>query len=371
MRKRENMEHKSNNINVVNNINHAKIRNSKLYKKAIIQVQLNWIFVTIIGAIILFFFIAIVTKQKDISETQLTNEIVRDLDDLITGAQVATGGASEIPLPDVELEFKCNEYRVNNQRLPIGSRIVFGASKIKDKSVIVWSVPWNLPYKVTDFLFITAPNIKYVFAYDFNNQFAQQYHDIFLNYIPDQLNKIEVDIADDKTIEFPNENNYKTKIIAIGDTVYPPDFAVNEKTTIVQIQRYNPNIEHFTDPVEFWQYNGVDWFELEGQTTFIDKSSLMGAMFSDDIDEYKCVMNKVFQNLNALNKVHIQRTNMLVSANLPTNLYQESLPYFESIDDSTQNPELWEANVADIFNSAKELDRQNLRIEQMSLPLLY
>ncbi len=364
------MKRKSN-INKSGNAIKAGIRNSELYKKAIIQVQLNWIFVTIIGAIILFFFITIVTKQKDISELQMTNEIVRDLDDLITGARTATGGASQIPLPDVKLEFECNEYRVNNQRLPIGSRIVFGASKIKDKAIIVWSVPWNLPYEVTDFLFVTAPNIKYVFAYDFNSQFAQQYHDLFLNYIPDQLNKIEVDIADDKTISFPNENNYRTKIIAIGDTVYPPDFAINEKTTIVQIQRYNPNIEHFTDPVEFWQYNGIDWFELEGRTTFIDKSSLMGAMFSDTAAEYNCVMNKVFQNLNALNKVHMQRTNMLVDANLPTNLYQESLPYFESIDDSTQNPELWEENVAELFNSAKELDRQNSRIEQMSLPLLY
>src|SRR3989344_3150872 len=352
-------------------INKSKIKNSKLYKNAVIQVQLNWIFVTIIGAIILFFFITIVTKQKDISETQLTDEIVRDLDDLITGAQVATGGASEIPIPDVKLEFACNEYRVNNQRLPIGSRIVFGPSKIEDRSVVVWSVPWNLPYKVTDFLFITAPNIKYVFAYDFEKPHAQQYHDIFLNYIPDQINKIEVDIADDKKIECSNENSYKTKIIAIGDEVYPPDFAVNEKTTIVQVPRYNSNINHFTDPIEFWQYDGRDWFELEGQTTFIDKSSLMGAMFSDNIDDYKCVMVKVFQNLNALNKVHMQRTNMLVSANLPTNLYQDSLPYFQSIDDATQNPEMWESNVANIFNSAQELDRQNSRIEQMSLPLLY
>ncbi len=354
-------------------IKKSKYINSKLYKKAVIQVQLNWIFVTIIGAIILFFFITIVTKQKDISETQLTNEIVRDLNDLITGAQVATGGASEIPIPDIELEFACNEYRVNNQRLPIGSRIVFGTSKIEDKSVVVWSVPWNLPYKVTDFLFITAPNIKYVFAYDFDSPKAQNYHDIFLNYIPDQINKIEVDIDNEFNIDFPDENTYKIKIISIGSTIpRPPDFAYDDKTTIVVVPRYNSDIDHFTDPLEYFQFDKRRKnFVSSGNTTFIDKSSLMGAMFSDNIEDYKCVMNKVFQNLNALNKVHMQRTNMLVSANLPTNLYQDSLPYFQSIEESTQNPKLWETNVANVFNSAKELDRQNSRIEQMSLPLLY
>jgi len=59
-------------------------------KKGVIEVQFNWIFILIIGAIILFFFFSIVKTQKTVSEKKISTTVRRDIRAILTGAGVST-----------------------------------------------------------------------------------------------------------------------------------------------------------------------------------------------------------------------------------------------------------------------------------------
>ena len=52
-------------------------------KKGVIEVQFNWIFVLIIGSVILILITGVVIKQKNISETSKNTLILKNLDQSI------------------------------------------------------------------------------------------------------------------------------------------------------------------------------------------------------------------------------------------------------------------------------------------------
>ena len=78
-------------------------------KKGVIEVQFNWIFVLIVGAIILAFFVSIVMKQKDLSSGRLGTKLATDLETITTGAEVSVGTAQLIKVPNSLIEFQSPE----------------------------------------------------------------------------------------------------------------------------------------------------------------------------------------------------------------------------------------------------------------------
>src|SRR3989338_6677756 len=84
----------------------------RLHKKADVEIQINWIFIIIVGGIILIFFIGLITKQKTVSTTKLNINIRESLDTIFTSSQVASGTANLINTPDLEVDFDCDNYYV-------------------------------------------------------------------------------------------------------------------------------------------------------------------------------------------------------------------------------------------------------------------
>ena len=67
-------------------------------KRAAIEVQFNWIFILIIGGIILMFFFGIVKSQKTVSEKKISGTVRRDMRAILTGSGISAGTASLIVL---------------------------------------------------------------------------------------------------------------------------------------------------------------------------------------------------------------------------------------------------------------------------------
>ena len=140
-------------------------------KKAQIQITFNWLYVLIAGAVILIFFLSIVVKQKAVSDEHLAAEVIGLIDSIFTGASVAektkqtveTGGIS-----DYTLNFECYEgvtdfgFKESGTRKTNSYQPIFSPKEIKTSRLLLWSFPFNFPYKVVDFLFISSSNTKYV-----------------------------------------------------------------------------------------------------------------------------------------------------------------------------------------------------------------
>ena len=58
-------------------------------KKAIIEVQLNWIYILIVGAIILVFFVVVAKKYAANAELKISSQILENLDTTVISATQA------------------------------------------------------------------------------------------------------------------------------------------------------------------------------------------------------------------------------------------------------------------------------------------
>ncbi|MBW2987073.1 hypothetical protein KY336_00855 [Candidatus Woesearchaeota archaeon] len=361
--------------------NNKKILKIMRKKNGAIEVQMNWIFIAIIGTIILLFFVGVAVKQRSASHQRLVGDIVKDLDSYISGSLASTQAATIIPIPDFEVEFDCNEYRIEGQRNLLESRVVFGTDRISsdDRQLIVWSLPWNMPYLVTNFLYITGPGVKYVFAYKQSQE--PKYGEFYEDFMTDKINKEKVYIDASNKIDFADEKNYKLKIIVLGgQQVTLPQFAYNERTTLIIVSPFDTNTQKYpVGNIDYYQYDkSTRTFQKDGDTvTFIGLPSLVGAIFSDNRENFACTMEKAVKNLNVVNKVVTEKVKLLsnrtTQQQLGCSIYYSTveLGHLDNMNNATQVPGLWMNKVSEIVNTAGLLDTRNTIIEQQSCPLLY
>ena len=134
-----------------------------VYNKGSMSIQFNWILVLIIGGLILTFFISVVQKQRSVSEENIASSIQTDLQSILASSHVSTETASVIEIPSNEIQYSCEGFKVGNQ-FPTKFRYTFAPDLLKsDRNTIsVFSYDWSMPYKITNFLYVTSPDIKYL-----------------------------------------------------------------------------------------------------------------------------------------------------------------------------------------------------------------
>jgi len=173
-----------------------KSKNIARSKKAQVQeTQLNWVFILIVGAIILGFFTFIVMKQKVSSEAKFSGKVSQQINTILVGAKVSSGTVQMIPTPELEIRFTCNDYYIGPASQRLGNRVVFAPEYLDGDELITWALDWSVPFKVSTFLYMTTPFIKYVVV-------DSDEDEKFFNALPDKLNKYSVNY-----LEFGDDGN--------------------------------------------------------------------------------------------------------------------------------------------------------------------
>jgi len=346
-------------------------------KRGLIELHFNWIFILIAGAIIFVFFINIVNKQKDLSEIKTSVTIVTSLESILTGAQVSTDTINIVDLPKVDIGFECNRYFIGAVPKQIKGNVIFAPSLLKGKKLITWALDWNMPYRVTNFLYLTDPQLRYVIVHDSATQpiAAKIYEEL-----PQEMNKELIENLND----FNNKNNYKVKFIFLttpGNTVLTKlSNMANEDVTAINLTDIGTsNIIPNTGTVGFFQKKENIW-ESKGTTYYLKKESLFGAIFADDIDVYNCVMKKAFKKLNLVSKIYSERSEKLSinygvgdkcysphsSANTP--LSSMEITSAEELDNFPNNG-LPKMNAMKEYNT--NIKNENQRAQLFSCALIY
>lgn len=299
-----------------------------LSRKGQVTIQLNWIFVMIAGGVILLFFASLIRSQIKTSEDRLTVQTISDIDKLLTATFIATESYQLTPLPDVSLELGCREYVINEAQHSLGNRIVFGPSLIQGDDLFSWSKDVSYPFRVTNFLYITSPEILYLFVYPDN--------DIGINnsYINLQLqlrDRIATNIfsaAGERERQGFNyqfvrsselagvviRNNYHVRTIYLGvDPVLStplarlPDEAVSglqvqiegggslEKGRVTYLQKQ----DYLFTPV------------MNGTFDYLTFEFLLGAIFSETTEQFRCNLDKFVTVFLRINEVYTERAELL------------------------------------------------------------
>ena len=116
------------------------------------QIQFNWIFVVVAGAIILLFFTGFAFKYKDLQEKKQEIIFLNNFDKALTNLQSSgfkTSTSLNLPF---ELNVGCNNIYINEKHETMN--LFFSKNKLKDK-IYIWYYPYEYPFKITEFYFLT------------------------------------------------------------------------------------------------------------------------------------------------------------------------------------------------------------------------
>lgn len=368
------------------------VSNKKLSKKAVIEVSLHWIFVIVVGAIILTFFITIVVKQKNASEQNLIIDLRNTFASYILGAQTASQGAVELSTFENPFSYSCSLIRDQKcscqlligdkftQALDLEDSVLFSpkSSGKETDRLLVWSLPWRMPFPATNFVYFSHPKVRYLFVYDPNSFIRNDVETIFTHTLTDKINKDLVKSPGFLDINVSDLGDEFHKIIIIGqlqNLKLPsiPDFLKNEKTVIL----YVPSVSQKdiqTGNIIYFQYDSkTESFRQQTSSALLGLPSFFGAVFADDVDTYNCAMANAFVNLRNSAQVQLERMKILDESKVCSAFYgqadQESM---KNLIRFTEEPSKWNnINFVDFIRSVSSLEQLNARIQNNPCPLLY
>jgi hypothetical protein len=335
-------------------------------KKGVVEIQFNWIFALIAGAVIIALFTGIILKQKNISETSKNSLILNNLDAILSGSEASPGTSKVTRIPETKIEFRCNSYSVDKVSKQINSMTVFTPSVLEGNKLITWTLDWNLPYRITNFVYLTNPRVRYVFVG--SSPFAE---DIFEK-IPDGIEKIKIDSVD----QIQDMNDDMVRIIYFGGTTsnlnqIAQTFNNMEKGTVTALKITKDSGNNDIGTLDFFEAEN-DNFVKKGDSYYIKEPTLFGAIFTDDVKIYNCVMRNAFEKLNIVSQIYREKVFELNGGSCASDYSRNNI---DTIFDNSINFNPLDPNIDSILNNldtaANDLKGQNTEAKEKSCALIY
>lgn len=327
-------------------------------KRGAIEVQFNWIFVLIAGAVILILIIGNVQRQKNISKYSIDILTLNSLDAVLSGFEASTGSINVLEIPNSKIEFGCNKATIVGVSKQFNAMNVFTPSVLEGNNIISVNNEWKIPYKATNLIYLTNPNIKYIFIG--NSDFARELYVM----MPDEIN------SDGYTqVQAIQDENYDSvRIIFFNQEPEIPDSFKAAKKSVTAL-KVNGN-ENKGD-IEFFELVDNE-FESKGTSHYLRQATLFGAVFTDDIEVYECVMESAFKDLKAVSQVYKKKIDGLREYYIEKNDACQgnySVSHVQEILDATET--FNQLNINQIDSAAENLELQNKDTQKYSCVSIY
>lgn len=306
---------------------------SKSNKKGQYTLAFNWIYVLIAGAVILLFFISIAVKQQSISEENLSYDVTRILESIITAATASEQTKNFIDtstLYDYTFVFTCemdeyaggfkdifSSYSVEGTTSSEETIIepIFAPGKIQTTEMITWSLPYKLPFKIMDVLMITSSDTKY---YVIGDSSEQEFKEEILNSTID-LNFHFIDSFD----EIDPGDSYHVRIIdfdsGISGSQITDNGAVPESLKSMSDSKVSAVSFMASGGINYYQKESNHFEKVNNEVVQLISNSpgerdatKYAAMFAHDAEMYKCNMMKIFKRVEILAQIYEGKYDELV-----------------------------------------------------------
>lgn len=331
-------------------------------KKAF-EMQFNWLFVLIAGAAIILFFTAIVVKQKSSSESTARTTILKSIESIISSAGVSTDTTTLEDIPNSNIEIDCDKVSIGGVAKQYQTLILFAPATIKGNSLITQTLTFIVPYRSTNLLYMTSPGLRYILIGD--NNIAREIN----RSLPMELKKEVYKIVP----AVRNGNNYKVRFIVFEDIdVTGIDISALQKMNDNSVTAIKVIGDEKKGDIEFYQKDN-DAFQMKGTSSYIGKSSLIGAVYVDTLELYRCNMQNTFTRLNVVTNVYIERTRKLkesMAGNIKcTEIYDKASSSLNII--SRESLDFLRSDIDKLREAADSLASANNEAQVYSCPLVY
>ncbi len=304
-------------------------------KRGVVEVQFNWIFVLIAGAVVLMFFVNFAMDYREAGETQIAAQILQDVGSLASSSLQAAGTAQDVEFGGVDLEISCNADTCTDygcdQEFSFGGRDImapewmdlepiFSSKDIDSDHLILWTLPWQAPYHVTNFLYLTDPEHRFIFVCDedcdLSGEVVSQVRDNIY------LNEEYHDLDNGLTISDEGENQHNFVFFMDPDEFDLDDFdgvadSVKERSNILFIDPDESNEDYgevtFTsvDREGFTRLVGDNIEDKKDAVPYVGIQMLIGAIYSDSKDDYVCNVRKAMLRYKDINNIYKDKSSEL------------------------------------------------------------
>ena len=332
-----------------------------IFSKKAIEIQFNWMFVLVAGALILMFFMAIVFKQKEVSQESTNIAVLKSIGAIIAGAGTSSQTSRPIDVPYSDILVGCNQISSGRMLKQFGnaSLILFAPGLIRGKKLIVQTLDFAAPYKATNILYATSPSVRYVIIG--NGNLARDVNKTFSRDIGREFYTAPFAVR--------NKNDYKVRFVFFSDaeSIVLENLNVmrNEDVSAISIAGSDDKGE-----IKFYQKNSLNGWTLTGKSDYITRPSVIGAIFADTIEAYDCNMQNIFQRFEIITRIYKQRASKLLGygAGRCDPLYNAAIGEMEKI---LASKSFGKDSIEQISKSSSALSENNNNLQLESCPLPY
>ncbi len=292
-------------------------------KKAQVEVQFNWIFILIVGAIILSFFVTIAVRQKGISEQEINIAFFTNFEKALSGIAAVEGKMLLFEVPKMDLRYDCTPgcdcaaYAGTSRAKVVGGalfsfkdKIIFSPNSLKGNNLLTWSKDWSYPFRITNFLFMTSPEVKYLIEDTSHGKVLfENLPPIFIQKEQKEQRAFDKQLLTQEQIEgqtIPGiTGNYKVKFVFTETDPVTTNFNIptalkdlpNSDVTAIKIEN---------EKVTFYQKNDLK-FEIIGESYLFGEATTYASIFAEDLNAYGCMMNRAMKSFNMVSRIYQEK----------------------------------------------------------------
>ncbi len=271
-------------------------------KRGMIGEQVNWIYVLIAGSLILAFFATLAIRQKGQADSNQAQESLKAIDELMFQPPRSS---QLVHFSNIELTISCDttgitSLKIGNEQALKAEDPVFSPPSIKSNEIIAMTNEWNIPFKASNFIYLTANDTRYVILY--RDLESKSIADQISRELPDQANKA----VQESTRPIANTNSKRIVIIGAGIAPSAPSWAAKE-ISLIQITPQTDDMEE-----------GSITFYQAGQPLpaypYTGKAMMIGAIYSGNRKAFDCSMKRAYQRASMVSLIYSMKASKLEAA---------------------------------------------------------
>lgn len=280
-----------------------------------LDVQFNWIFVLIAGAVILGLFFKVAYTQRQVSQDKAAIRLQHDFDAITSAALQSKDTIQAIPLSKMGLVFNCDatcacDMMFGRFALSFQDRSIFAPQSVQGTEARLWVLDWKVPFRVTNFLYVTNDLTKYYIVGSASDPVVAR----LMAIIPDEVNIEAVG-----SMEAARNEGYDNAVfVTLSAAVPSPQVVARFKGADIRVVQVaeNPGTAGIGTVTINRARKGKFKMEDAVKSGYAGDELLLGAIFAQDGAAYKCNARTAFMRLLGVALVYTERATSLQASHV-------------------------------------------------------
>tara|TARA_Y100000034_G_scaffold40032_1_gene49343 strand:- start:1576 stop:2562 length:987 start_codon:yes stop_codon:yes gene_type:complete len=318
-------------------------------KRGVVSPVFTYIFVLIVGGIILWFFTSFAFQQLNLGNKLSSIEISKTLDDNLDAFAISKNSDKDINFGmDLNLlinNLVCGTLSSDDGNNLRTNKVIFSPKSLKGDSIKTWTLSWKYPFHVTNFFYLSNENSFYYIVHDGNSEEYVKnkfFSDSSKYKIPSRFKVRRINKNDVNNDRISNLLNQYSFVKLIYFTT-PNNLASNDRLKIIEIKEDS---------------NLVKFHNENKEEILLSDEHMLGAIFSEDYKSFRCGFDDSVDKLKSLSKLYLEKQSKLKSKGLTCNynIVNSNLNYFIDTNPDKNNFETYKGNRNNLIINNNDLE---------------